>query len=131
MSNRSKPLSPHISIYKPQITSVLSILHRIFGVVEYLVLIALMWWAMYMTYYGRNYADSLLYSFFTSSIGFAFLIVTSFCLAMHYTTNIRYMFWGMGKGFEMRTVTITGWLSIIGGVLITALFWVVYFSELS
>jgi succinate dehydrogenase / fumarate reductase cytochrome b subunit len=105
-----RPLSPHLTIYKPQITSVLSIAHRLSGIFLYIGCLLFAWTLIFSTY-ESSFATSFLNItsiFFTSIIGQALLFFWSFALFYHLCNGIRHMFWDMGKGFELRTVTISG-----------------------
>ncbi len=114
-----RPLSPHISIYKWQITSVLSIAHRLSGIAIYIGAILLAWWIIANIYGCALWVNS----FITSPIGKLFLVLWSIGLFYHMLNGIRHLFWDMGKGFEIPTVNRTGIFVIIGTILLTALSW--------
>jgi len=116
-----RPLSPHLSIYKKQISSVLSILHRLTGmglVFGALVLVA--WLAV------CAYAPELYGSFYAAlSTPFGLLILLGFTWAFYYhlCNGIRHLFWDIGKGFTLPVMTRTGWLVVIASLLLTAASW--------
>jgi succinate dehydrogenase / fumarate reductase cytochrome b subunit len=120
IKNKDKrPLSPHIGIYKPQITSVLSISHRISGFALYTGAILLAWWIV-ANVYGHSQCIN---AFISSSLGMAVLFLWSFALFYHMLNGIRHLFWDMGKGFAIKTVNGTGILVVICAVIMTMLSW--------
>ena len=115
----NRPLSPHIGIYKPQITSILSISHRISGLALYAGAILLAWWIIANIYGCGSCINALI----TSTVGTVVLVLWSLALFYHMLNGIRHLFWDMGKGFEIKTVNRTGILVIIGALLMTVLSW--------
>jgi succinate dehydrogenase / fumarate reductase cytochrome b subunit len=121
----NRPLSPHLSIYKPQITSVLSITHRGTGVFLFLGILLLNWWLV-----TSVYSDTGFWSVFATPVGYIFLGFWSFSLFYHLLNGIRHLFWDMGKGFELKCVTKPGIAVVVGSVLLTALSWVIAFKDM-
>lgn len=116
---RTRPLSPHLQIYRPQITSVLSITHRITGV-------ALAAGALLLTYwisaagYGPEYferAQALVGSWFGRLVLFGF----TFALFFHFANGIRHLAWDCGWGFELPTLRLTGWIVVVFSLVGTVL----------
>ena len=107
-SHDSRPLSPHLSIYKPQISSVLSILHRISGV--YLFACAILFCWMFFCISLKEY--EVMRFDITVLFGTMFfrlvLLSVSTCFYYHIFNGIRHLFWDLGFGFEIRTMNITG-----------------------
>ncbi|MBN8530286.1 MAG: succinate dehydrogenase, cytochrome b556 subunit [Alphaproteobacteria bacterium] len=119
---RPRPLSPHLSIYRPQITSVLSISHRITGVflaLGTLLLTAWLWSAAYEPTWFTCITQLM-----SHWLGMLLLAGWTFALYFHLSNGIRHLFWDMGKGFEIPTVTKTGVAVVIAAVLLTAGTWV-------
>ena len=116
-----RPLSPHLQVYKPQITSVMSILHRITGVFLSLGSLLLAVWIFGAAYDEQIYLS--LADFFRSLIGTAALIAWSAAFYYHLCNGIRHMFWDAGKGFALETVTRTGIVVLLASSLLTALTW--------
>lgn len=123
---RSRPLSPHLQVYKPQITSVLSITHRITGV-------ALVAGALLLTYwissagYGPEYferAQAVMSSWFGQLLLYGF----TFSLFFHLANGIRHLAWDAGWGFELPTLRLTGWLVVLVAVAGTAVTFVVSYG---
>jgi len=122
MSKQNKdrrPLSPNLGIYKPQITSVLSITHRITGFALYIGVILLAWWIFANVYGCAACVNPLI----ASTLGRILLMLWSFALFYHMLNGIRHLFWDMGKGFEIKTVNRTGILVVSGAVIMTLLSW--------
>lgn len=123
-----QPLSPHISIYKPQITSILSITHRMTGVALYVGAFVLAW-AIICSIYQSNILQNnivqgcILTLLSSTAIGKIMLFGWTFCLYYHLLNGIRHLFWDMGKGFALCTATTTGWLVVCGAALLTAASW--------
>ncbi len=120
---RSRPRSPHLQIYRPQITSVLSIAHRATGValaggLAFLVL----WLASAAS--GPETFDAVA-SCMGSWLGYVVLFGFSVCLVYHLLNGIRHLFWDLGRGFELKTVELTGWLVVASTLLLTAAIWIV------
>ena len=116
-----RPLSPHLQIYKPQITSVLSIMHRLTGIFLTLGLAVLSLW-LTAAVMGDEYYH-LFQGFFGSFLGKLFLVGWTWALFYHLCNGIRYLFWDAGKGFELKTVTWSGWLVLLSSVILTILSW--------
>lgn len=119
MAQRERPLSPHWQIYKPQITSVLSILHRLTGVGLTFFLPFFVWFLMDLAFYSpeRSLFTDLFFNLFgVLSLGFFF-----FCLSYHLCNGIRHLLWDMGWGFELDHVKKTGWTVIFCTFLLTGI----------
>jgi succinate dehydrogenase / fumarate reductase, cytochrome b subunit len=116
-----RPLSPHLQVYKPQITSVMSILHRITGVFLSLGSLLLAAWIFAAAYDEQMYLT--LAGFFKSLIGTALLIAWTGAFYYHLCNGIRHMFWDAGKGFEIATVTRSGIAVLLVSSAMTAVTW--------
>jgi succinate dehydrogenase / fumarate reductase cytochrome b subunit len=126
MNKPSRPLSPHLQIYRPQITSVLSILHRITGVALAVGTLLLVWWLIAASS-GRDAFDAV-DGFVASWLGRLLLLGWTFALFFHLCNGIRHLAWDTGRGFEIKTATMTGWLVVIGAVVLTLVSWIVGYS---
>ena len=116
MENK-KPLSPHIQIYTWHISSLVSISHRITGVINIIALSIICLWATSLLL-GINFYV-LIENFFNSCIGKFFIIgiILSFCFQI--LSEIRHLVWDLGYGFELKTSDITGVIVIFGSVILT------------
>lgn len=117
-----RPLSPHLQIYRPQITSVLSITHRATGVVLAVGALFLVIWLVMAASGPESFQAAQACA--GSWLGYLFMIGFSICLFYHLLNGIRHLFWDMGQGFELETVTRTGWAVVIGAVALTAIAWI-------
>jgi succinate dehydrogenase / fumarate reductase cytochrome b subunit len=122
MDTGGRPLSPHLQVYKPQLTSVLSILHRITGVALAVGTLLLVWWLIAASI-GPAYFDRV-QSVIGSLIGRLVLFGWSFALFYHLCNGIRHLFWDMGRGLELPSVAASGWAVIIISLALTGISWV-------
>ena len=116
-----RPLSPHLQIYKPQMTSVLSILHRVTGAINAAGLVVFTLWLLS----GALGPD--VYRFFIEVmgtwIGKLMLLGFSFTIFYHMSSGIRHLFWDMGYLLEMQSATRAGYFVLVSSFSLTALFW--------
>jgi succinate dehydrogenase / fumarate reductase cytochrome b subunit len=118
-----RPLSPHLQVYKPQISSALSIFHRITGCALGAGTLLLTIWLVCAAS-GEN-AFSIIQAFLASWIGLLILIGFTAALFYHFCNGIRHLAWDSGKGYELPTMHRTGYLVLAATVILTAVFWVV------
>jgi succinate dehydrogenase / fumarate reductase, cytochrome b subunit len=130
-SNKKRPISPHLGIYKPQISSVLSILHRMSGVVNYLGLLVMVWWMVILAFSIEENSDEFLRYFFGSNLGLIIIIGWTFSLLFHMCTGIRHLAWDLGYGFDVKVMTITGIIAIAVAVILTLSFWILTLMQLN
>src|SRR5262245_17864599 len=116
---KSRPLSPHLQVYRPQITSVLSILHRATGIALGVGGIWLVTW-LYVAAKGGPSFETMRW-FNASPLGVLCLIGFAFCLYYHLCNGIRHLAWDAGWGFELKTVTWSGWLVVLAAGALTVL----------
>lgn len=116
-----RPLSPHMTIYRPQITSVLSIFHRISGVALTLGAALMVWWFLAAATGPEAFAvaDGAL----TSVVGQLVLLGSLAALSYHTLNGIRHLIWDTGAGFDLESVSASGWAVLIGTAALTALVW--------
>ena len=116
MENK-KPLSPHIQIYTWHISSLVSISHRISGVINILALSIICLWATSLLF-GINFYV-LIENFFNSFVGKFFIIGIIWSFNFQILSEIRHFVWDLGYGFELKTSNITGVIVILGSVILT------------
>ena len=121
MGTSDRPLSPHLQVYKPQLTSVLSILHRITGLALALGTFLLVWWLVAAAV--GEAAFEIVQNVIKSWFGRIILLGWSFSLFYHLCNGIRHLFWDAGIGLEIEQVNMSGWLVLMGTVLLTLLSW--------
>jgi succinate dehydrogenase / fumarate reductase, cytochrome b subunit len=119
----SRPLSPHLQVYRPQLTSVLSILHRATGIALSVGALYLATWVMYAASNPRAY--SLFQGFNGSIVGRILLGGWLFCLFYHLCNGIRHLFWDAGYGFELKDAYRSGWIVVAVSLVATVLSWIV------
>ena len=127
MQPTNRPLSPHLQIYKPQLTSVLSITHRATGVFLTLGSFLLIYWLVSLSMGPASYAQAQ--ACFASWPGKLLLIGVTFSVFYHLCNGIRHLFWDAGLGFEIETVYRSGWAVVIVSCLATLVFWIVDLSS--
>ncbi len=123
MTSHNRPLSPHIQVYRPQMTSVLSIVHRLTGVALAVGTLLLVYWLLAAASGAEAYAGAraLVGSFFGRLLLFGWTVALFF----HLCNGIRHMFWDLGLGFELPAVSWTGWAVLIATGGLTLLSWIV------
>lgn len=119
----ARPLSPHLTWYKPQITSVLSILHRGTGIALTIGSIALAWWVIAIAVGGSTYHVTA--GLYGSIVGLIFLFGWTVALCFHLANGIRHLFWDAGYGFEMTTVNRSGIAVLVATAVLTVAVWVI------
>jgi succinate dehydrogenase / fumarate reductase cytochrome b subunit len=117
-----RPLSPHLQIYRPQITSVLSILHRITGVALVAGLIVLIATLFTLSCCEESYNDVISLLQLSQFLYWRWLLI--FSLHYHALNGIRHLFWDTVHGFNIKFVSITGWIVIILSFLATAILYI-------
>jgi succinate dehydrogenase / fumarate reductase, cytochrome b subunit len=131
MKSVSKPVSPHLTIYKPQITTLLSILHRISGFLLYLGLLLLGWVIIFSAFDDVILASSFLdlsVLVFSSIIGKFLLFIWVFSLNFHTVNGIRHLIWDAGIGFSKEAVTRSGVIALISALILTIISWILIFE---
>ena len=122
MENK-KPLSPHIQVYKWHISSLVSISHRITGIINIIAITLICLWASLLILGENNY--EIIGTLLNSLIGkFIILSLTwSFCFQI--LSEIRHLFMDLGYGFELKTTKITGLIVIFGSLVLTIVFYLI------
>lgn|SRR5487761_2226336 len=123
MARDDRPLSPDIQIYRPQLTSVLSITHRLTGVALSIGSPLLVCWLIAAAAGPADYAA--LHGFLASSLGLLLLLGWTFSLFFHLCNGIRHLFWDAGYGFDLRTIYASGWAVVAVSIGLTLTAWIV------
>jgi len=121
MNDSKNPLSPHLQIYRWHISSLLSITHRISGVVNLLALILIFFWLIALSLGTNNYESFLL--LINSFFGKFILIGFTWSMIFHLLSGVRHLVWDLGYGFEIKTANISGVVVIISSLVLTIIFW--------
>jgi succinate dehydrogenase / fumarate reductase cytochrome b subunit len=122
MPVRARPLSPHLLIYRWQIGNTLSILHRFTGVFLALGFVALSFWFVALATDDRSYRSAT--HLFASPLGWLALLGWTFAFFYHLLNGVRHLLWDVGRGFERVERRLSGWLAVIGAVVLTLCVWV-------
>jgi succinate dehydrogenase / fumarate reductase cytochrome b subunit len=123
MTPVQRPISPHLQIYKPQLTSVLSILHRGTGLALSVGSLLLIWWLLAAANGESSFAAAQW--FWGSWLGLLLLLGWSYALFFHLCNGIRHLVWDAGHGFELRTAYASGWFVVGASVVLTVLAWII------
>ena len=123
MQNKNNPLSPHLQIYKWQISSLLSIAHRIVGVINFLAITLICIWTLSLLIGENSYEVTKL--FLKSLFGKFIIVFLCWTFSFHILNEIRHLIWDMGYGFDLKITKITGVLAFIGSFILTILFYLI------
>jgi len=118
----NNPLSPHIQIYSWNISSLISISHRITGVINILALTLICFWIASMLLGSTSY--EFIYSILNSFFGKFLVIGITWSFSFQILSEIRHLFWDLGYGFEITTSKISGLIVIFGSFIITILIYI-------
>ena len=121
MAKNNQPLSPHLSIYKWQVTNTLSILHRFSGVLLFLAAMDFSIWLASIAMGENSYA--LISSLFSSPLALAIWVAVSFSFFYHSLNGLRHLAWDFGKGFETHQVNYSGFIVVFLTLVLTSSFW--------
>ena len=113
------PLSPHIQIYNWHISSLISISHRITGIINIILITLICLWTALLLLGDTNY--ELIQKFFQTFFGKFLIMGTVWSFSFQILSEIRHLFWDLGLGFELKTSKITGLLVIFGSFILTIL----------
>jgi succinate dehydrogenase / fumarate reductase cytochrome b subunit len=121
MTQRERPLSPHLQVYRWQITMTMSILHRATGVALTVGAFAVAWWLVVVAGDVEDFARFRV--FFDSLPGRIALFGFSFCLVYHLFNGLRHLLWDVGYGYDIPTLYRTGWTVLLLTAVVTAGLW--------
>jgi succinate dehydrogenase / fumarate reductase cytochrome b subunit len=125
-AKRPRPLSPNVQIYRPQLTSVLSILNRVTGIFLSVCAGVLVIWLVAAATGPQAYAAVEVA--IASWIGQIVLFGVTFAFFLHFCGGIRHLVWDTVHGFDLRSIYISGWAVVAASVALTAAVWVVRLS---
>ena len=123
MQYKNNPLSPHLQIYSWQISSLLSIAHRIVGVMNIIAVTFVCLWSLSLLLGEDLY--QLTYFFLNSFFGKFLIISLCWSFSFHILNEVRHLFWDIGYGFDLRVAKITGILTFFGSFILTILFYLI------
>ena len=117
------PLSPHLQIYKWHVSSLLSITHRIVGVINIFIITIICLWVLSLSFGENNY--ELTKIFLNTFFGKFFIISVCWTFSFHILNEIRHLAWDLGFGFDLKIAKLTGILVFIGSFFLTILFFII------
>ena len=117
-----RPLSPHLQIYRPMLTMMMSIAHRITGASLAVGFALLTWWLVAVSLGPEAYA--LVDAFFGSLIGRLLLFLFTWALIHHMLGGIRHLIWDTGRGLDKVSIEVFAWATLISSIVLTVLIWV-------
>lgn len=129
ISDDPRPLSPHLQIYRWQLTSVLSILHRMSGVALAVGAILLVCWLGATADGPKSYAK--FQGFLGSWFGLLLLFGWSVALFYHLCNGIRHLCWDTGRGLELKSVYASGWTVVAATAVLTVIAWIAGLAQWS
>ena len=120
-SGAERPLSPHLQIYRPMLTMLMSIAHRVSGVGNAVGFLLLAWWLVAISLGPDAYAQ--ISEFFGSIVGRLLLFLFSWSLIHHMLGGIRHLIWDTGAGLGKVSIEVFAWATIVGSITLTVLVW--------
>lgn len=125
-SQPQRPLSPHLQIYRPMLTMMMSIVHRMTGAALYFGTLLVVWWLVALAS-GPDYFNYV-QDIAGSIIGRLVLFGYTWALVHHALGGMRHLVWDTGRGFDLDKVEWMARLNLIGAILITLAIWVIGYS---
>ena len=123
MNNSKNPISPHLQVYRWQISSLVSITHRVTGILNFLGLIFICAWIS-SAGISENLFECFI-SFLNSFIGKFILMGFTWSMSYHLLSGIRHFFWDLGYGYEIKVANLSGLIVILGSLVLTIIFWLI------
>ena len=120
MENKNNPLSPHLQVYRWHISSLLSITHRIIGIVNFIAITLI----STLLIFSKSYFE-LFHEFFDSFFGKFFVLAFCWSFSYQILNEVRHLFWDMGFGFDLKISQITGIITIVGSFILAILFYLI------
>ena len=123
MQQNNNPLSPHLQVYKWQISSLLSIAHRIVGIINIVAITLICFWTLSLLLGENSYEITKV--FLKSFIGKFIVISLCWTFSFHILNEIRHLIWDLGYGFDLKVSKITGILALVGSFILAAIFYLI------
>ncbi len=125
----ARPLSPHLQIYRPMLTMMMSIMHRITGMALYFGIILLVWWLTAASI-SDGYFD-LVQGFFGHWFGRLVLFGFTWALIHHALGGLRHLLWDTGRGFDLTLVEWLARANLAGSIVLTVLLWAIGYGVMA
>ena len=111
------PLTPHLQVYKWNVSSLLSITHRIVGVLNVIAISIICFWVIFLFFWPTSYLNIKI---FLNTIFGKFIVVTlCWTFSFHILNEIRHLAWDLGYGYDLKISKISGILTILGSFILT------------
>ena len=123
MPDSGRPLSPHLGVYKWEVSNTMSILHRVTGVFLSIGAVIFVGWLITTATNQATY-DGMM-RLIGSPFGLVLTLGWTFCFFYHFCNGIRHLFWDVGYGFDPQVARFSGWLVLILALLLASGFWLV------
>jgi succinate dehydrogenase / fumarate reductase cytochrome b subunit len=120
---KERPLSPHLQIYKPMLTMMMSIMHRITGAGLYFGMALFAWWLFAASHSGAYF--DFVQGFIGSWFGRLVLLGFTWALVHHALGGLRHLVWDTGRGFDLKLIEVLAKGNLIGSLALTLLIWIV------
>lgn len=127
MKPSNRPLSPHLQVYRPQLTSVLSITHRGTGVFLAIATLLMVYWLVALAGGEQSYTRAQIV--FASWFGQLILLACTFSLFYHLCNGVRHLFWDIGVGFEIETAYRSGYAVVLVSAALSVLAWIIVLAN--
>lgn len=125
----ARPLSPHLQIYRPMLTMMMSIMHRITGVGLYFGMVLLVWWLTAASI-SDGYFD-VVQGFFGHWFGRLLLFGFSWALIHHALGGLRHLLWDTGRGFDLSLIEWLARGNLAGSIVLTLLLWIIGYGVMA
>lgn len=125
----ARPLSPHLQIYRPMLTMMMSIMHRITGMGLYFGIVLLVWWLTAASF-SDEYFD-LVQGFFGHWFGRLLLFGFTWALIHHALGGLRHLLWDTGRGFDLHVIEWLARANLAGSIVLTILLWVIGYGVMA
>ena len=125
----ARPLSPHLQIYRPMLTMMMSIMHRITGVGLYFGIVLLVWWLTAASI-SDGYFD-FVQGFFGHWFGRLLLFGFSWALIHHALGGLRHLLWDTGRGYDLKVIEWLARANLAGSIVLTLLLWIIGYGVLA
>ena len=119
----NKPLSPHIQIYSWHISSLVSIAHRITGIINFFAMTLIFVWLIFIFFGESNY--EIIKNILQTSLGKFIILGITWSFSFQMLSEVRHLIMDLGYGFELQTTKITGLLVIFGSIVLTILIYLI------
>ena len=123
MKYNNNPITPHLQIYKWQISSLLSITHRIVGVINILAITIICFLSLSLLLGAESY--QIINNFFKSFFGKFVLLGLCWTFSFHILNELRHLAWDLGYGFDLKVAKVTGVIVLVGSFILTILFYLI------